>query len=298
MRFLDESNYYKFTVQDGDWEFSKIVNGELTELSGWRKNQAIPIGARSSRILVSCQGDRFSFAINDIWLGEFTDASFNHGLVGVIGGASTTGRITVAFDSLRLWENGQGPALPSPYAQGTGLLYTADFSSPDQGWTEGSFDSGVSQRENGVYRIRVTKPQLVIYEAIGNPLRDFTVELETEAAAGQPLLAYGLYFRQVDGENSYSFEVDNKGYYALRKLERGTWTPIIDWTQTVAVKTEGGVNRLRVTCQGNRIALMLNGHLLQEVRDDSFPAGDIAMAVEAWEQAPLCQHPRETVTFP
>ena len=283
-RFLDESNYYEFTVQNGYWQFSKIVNGEWTDLSGWRKNQAIPIGARPSRILVTCQQDRFSFALNDVWLGEFTDASFDHGLIGVIGGASTNERIAVAFDSLRLWENGQGPTLPTPYTQGIGLLFAADFSSPDQVWTEGSFDDGAYQQENGVYRIRVTKPNWAECEPIGDLLRDFTVELEAEAAAGQPSFHYGLYFRRVDKENCYSFTVDNQGRYALYKLEQGIWTPIIDWNRSMAVRTEGGVNRLRVTCQGNRIVLMVNGHLLQEIQNDSFPAGDIAMTVGTWDQ--------------
>jgi len=169
---------------------------------------------------------------------------------------------------------------PSPLAD---LPYSADFSTPDQGWTEGSYDNGEYRRENGTYRIRVDKADWILYETVGIPLTDFTAELEAQAPA-QSDFYYGLIFRQTDGENYYFFQVTNLGYHSLAKRVSGNWTILVDWTRSPAVHTGGVANRLRVSCEGNRIKLLINGYRLPDVWDSSLAAGDLALAVNSRAQ--------------
>lgn len=82
-----------------------------------------------------------------------------------------------------------------------------------------------------------------------------------------------------DANQGYLFGVRCDGKYSLRKWdgtlgEKGTLTRLKDWTSSNAINTgANATNRLGLMMLGNRLIMYVNGTLLGEVSDDTFPNG-------------------------
>jgi hypothetical protein len=59
---------------------------------------------------------------------------------------------------------------------------------------------------------------------------------------------------------------------------------LIDWTDSPVIEGQGKLNRLRVETEGDRIRLFINDKLLDEVSDDTFTEGSIALAVSTFDE--------------
>ncbi len=82
-----------------------------------------------------------------------------------------------------------------------------------------------------------------------------------------------------EANQGYLFGIRCDGKYSLRKWdgtlgEKGTLTRLKDWTASTAINTgANATNRLGLMMIGNRLIMYVNGTLLGEVSDDSFPSG-------------------------
>lgn len=105
VRKVDWSNYYNFLISgDGYYEIAKYENDTWSP-SSWNKTSAIKIGKATNLIRVVCNGDKFSFYVNDVLLQEYTDSSFPSGDIGLEAGTNyAPGAVTVDFDNLKIWE--------------------------------------------------------------------------------------------------------------------------------------------------------------------------------------------------
>ena len=83
-----------------------------------------------------------------------------------------------------------------------------------------------------------------------------------------------------DNRNFYLFSVSNDGYYTLELLQDGNWTTLIDPTQSDQIDTAR--NTLQVATRSDRIALSVNGTLLEETTDSTFSSGEVGLAVSTF----------------
>jgi Domain of Unknown Function (DUF1080) len=71
----------------------------------------------------------------------------------------------------------------------------------------------------------------------------------------------------VDYDNYYSFQVSTEGEASFWRRQRGRWLSQIGWQAADGYnKDEGAVNDLRVTTEGNKARLYINGKLFKEVK--------------------------------
>jgi hypothetical protein len=105
-RKVDWSNYYQFIISaDGYYQFSKYKGGNWDFISSWKKSNAIHKGNATNLIKVVCDGDQFSFYVNDIKVDDYKDDSFGSGMIGFSAGTNyAEGPVTIEFDSLKIWE--------------------------------------------------------------------------------------------------------------------------------------------------------------------------------------------------
>ena len=59
---------------------------------------------------------------------------------------------------------------------------------------------------------------------------------------------------------------------------------LVSWTTSSAVNQGDATNRLRAVCQGDRLALFVNGELVAEATDDAFAEGNIALTASTFEE--------------
>jgi pectate lyase len=84
--------------------------------------------------------------------------------------------------------------------------------------------------------------------------------------------------RYVDAANHYAVLVRNGGSVELRKTENGIVTTLASHVVPVAV---GTAQALRLTAVGESLKVYLNGRLILQAADATFPAGAAGLATSA-----------------
>lgn len=115
-------------------------------------------------------------------------------------------------------------------------------------------------------------------EAFSSLYLEMTVKTESCTGNNQ----FGMIVRVPvlkDANQGYLFGIRCDGKYSLRKWdgtlgEKGTLTRLKDWTSSSAINIgANATNRLGLMTIGNRLIMYVNGTLLGEVSDDTFPVG-------------------------
>ena len=74
---------------------------------GWRQSSAIQPGDQSNRLRAHCTGNTLRLYVNDLLLGEATDADFTAGFSGMIVAALGEQGYEVLFDNFLITRPGQ-----------------------------------------------------------------------------------------------------------------------------------------------------------------------------------------------
>jgi hypothetical protein len=103
--YVDADNFYRFSISGtGAYTFDKLKNNEWTTLVDWTKSSAILPGRATNRLRVLCQGNTFTFFVNDVRVGDAQDSDFTSGKLGLIVGTyKDTGAVHISFDNMRVW---------------------------------------------------------------------------------------------------------------------------------------------------------------------------------------------------
>lgn len=115
-------------------------------------------------------------------------------------------------------------------------------------------------------------------------LADYLVEVDAVQQSGHGGdNGYGLLFRYVDEQNFYLFGISD-GRYGLVRVVDDEWEELFSLAESKAFDaTRGAVNRLGVLVEGTQITLLINGEVVEQVEDDTFPHGAIGLAVGAFD---------------
>lgn len=99
------NKFYRFKISGkGEFGFDLCSNGKWAELVPWTKSEAINAGKASNLIRALCRGNRFTFYVNGINLGEYIDDTFpDSGKVGLFADSTTSNGVQVSFDNLKIW---------------------------------------------------------------------------------------------------------------------------------------------------------------------------------------------------
>lgn len=168
---------------------------------------------------------------------------------------------------------------------GTSAYFTDDFSDPASGWGAASHETYVRGYQQGRYLIQIDVPDWTVWATAGRAYQDVAVEAQvrSEEVANNH---YGLLCRYGD-EQFYYFAISADGYYAIfLHDEEGDLVPLTGpaMLRSRVIHTDGTANRLMAACQGQRLALYVNGELVDEVEDATLTRGDVGMAAGTLEQ--------------
>lgn len=93
---------------------------------------------------------------------------------------------------------------------------------------------------------------------------------------------FGVICRYQDDNNLYMFEVTQDSYYAIYKLFRGDWYPLIDFTLSdMLINLKDA--QFKAACIGDTLSFAVNGKILGEVSDQSFKSGDFGFFAGTYE---------------
>lgn len=289
-RFVDNANFYLFEVNaTGSYFVAAYVNAEWVTLIPWTKSSAIKTGTATNKLDVVAQGENFSFYVNGVKVDEITDSTFAEGDIALVAGTQAVGELAVKFSSVDVWEVGDGASPTSEPGSSIikgAKLYSETFADSSTGWDEWD-RSGKSRGgyESGEYFIEMLASDLIAWGNGYQNFDDFVIEVDSTKVAGPDDNAFGIVLRFVDSDNFYIFAASNDGQYTFGYYLDNTWTAVVSWTISDAVKQGNTSNKLSVACKGNHFILSINGTVVEDLTDDTFSSGDIGLMARSGSEA-------------
>jgi hypothetical protein len=160
------------------------------------------------------------------------------------------------------------------------IIFQDDFSTYDGGWDRIRDEEGITDYDQGGYRIQVLKPDTDFWSLPGLNFENVRIEVDVWRLAGPTENDFGVLCRYLDEENFYFFLVGNDGFFVVGKFKNGTQSYLgmdtFGYHQAIN-KGENAVNKLRIDCVKENLTLYVNGDFIVEVQDDDFPSGDVGL---------------------
>lgn len=153
------------------------------------------------------------------------------------------------------------------------VLFQDDFSDETSGWPSVRTDEGITDYENGVYRIYVN---IANQDYFGRPeisfQRDIRVEVDATKVAGSDDNDLGILCRYQDSKNFYQFLISSDGYVGIVKVVNGSMQSLGAETlvENSAVNMGNAQNHIRADCIGDTLTLYVNTQQVSTVQDTSF----------------------------
>jgi hypothetical protein len=118
-------------------------------------------------------------------------------------------------------------------------------------------------------------------------LENIVINVDVAIEQASQLGDIGVLCRYQDADNHYALEVSEDGYYAIWKRVNGEVIPIIDWTPSDLIPTDGSPFVVNASCDGAQLSVGINGTLLATGTDTDFSSGNVGMIAGTWENPNL-----------
>lgn len=174
------------------------------------------------------------------------------------------------------------PGRPSKTLALGDVLAELDFRQPFQ-WefyrdsTRG-IDFGIEDR---AYRARIDGENGALAWALnGTSHTDVVIQADTLPFAAEGENGYGLMCRAGADNNGdgYYFLISDNGAFTIRRGVNGVVEAIIAWTPSGLIQTGNALNRMRIACIGDYLALYVNGEFVAEAYDRRYQTGFAGIA--------------------
>lgn len=170
--------------------------------------------------------------------------------------------------------------------QSGALLFQDGFDDPSSGWDRVHDQQGLTDYENGRYRILVNEQNADFWANPDLDFRDVVIDVDAEKVAGPDDNDFGVLCRYQDIENFYFLIISSDGYYGIGKVEGGEQS-LLDPPQmyySEVILTGNTTNHLTARCKGAELKLAVNNQLIAEARDDTFSEGDVGLIVGTFSE--------------
>ena len=175
------------------------------------------------------------------------------------------------------------PTLPPG---GGDVLFQDDFGDSGSGWEVGNYETGDVGYQDGVYFVTSEVKNKVMWGVSGHSWGNLIIDVDAEPVElpDNGNNGYGVACRVQDNGDGYFFFISGDGYYTISRVEGGSFTHIVDWEESSAIRKGSAVNHLRVVCDGPSLILFVNGQMVTSIRDEQFREGDIALTATTYEE--------------
>ena len=288
--FRQGSDYksYEFDISvDGMYSLDKYDGEDFTSIVNWRHSDAIRRGAAVNQITVLAEGSHLTLIINGQVVDEVDDDAFTEGDFALIVWTNKPAGTEVSFDNflvtnLAAW-NAQPPALPipTPTPSEFELVLEDDFSTREGRWLEFNESYGQAAYRNGQLVLETFEAKVAIVSSRLDRVSDFILEVEAQMLATPGHGSwYGVYFRRVDTDNSYAFEVNPDGFFVFARSIEGEFFEIESGEASDVILPGNAVNHLTISALGAHLVLSINGQTIVEVDDITFREGQIGLVLD------------------
>jgi hypothetical protein len=159
------------------------------------------------------------------------------------------------------------------------IIFQDDFSNTSSGWDRYDGFEGVTDYDNGAYRIFVNETDSDYWANPGLNLTDVIIEVEATKIGGPDDNDFGVICRYQNDNNFYFFIISSDGYYGVGKVENGSQELISNENlmKGKPIKLGKTTNSIRAECVGNNLVLYANDKELASFTDGTFSSGDVGL---------------------
>lgn len=160
-----------------------------------------------------------------------------------------------------------------------GVLFQDDFSDSSSGWDQLHTNEGMTDYENGIFRINaqgggsfyISKPNLNFSDVI--------ITVEATKVAGSDDNYFGVLCHYQDVSNYYFLVISSDGYYGIGKVKENTQVLLSSDNLLPSEEIFQGetTNYIKGSCVENVLTLYVNDQLLTRIEDKDFTSGDIGL---------------------
>jgi hypothetical protein len=167
------------------------------------------------------------------------------------------------------------------------VLFQDDFSDPNSQWDRVNVADGITDYEDGAYRIFVNTANTDVWANPNLSFSDVSIEVDATKVGGDDNNDFGVICRYQDSANFYFFVISSDGYYGISKVVDGSQELIgMEAMPPSDVINTGNVsNHLRADCAGSTLRFFVNGELLGEFDDTQFTSGDVGLIAGSFDVA-------------
>lgn len=166
------------------------------------------------------------------------------------------------------------------------VLFFDRFDAEDERWNTGEWSDGVGDDiiAGGFYQMNLhADNQLIWSETFDVGSDNLVMEVDTLLNSGTMENAQGLICRLTDVNNFYLLMIGNDGWYFIDKyVEDMRETLISGFAPEGVISPE--FNQIQARCDGTNLSLTVNDELVAEVEDDSHPSGEVALAMQSYDE--------------
>jgi len=280
-RVQSNGHGYFFRISgDGYYSILNETGEDDTWLVDWTESTAIRQGNATNHIVVICNGSHLALSVNGELLAEVEDITYTEGDIALTATTFEDEPTEVHFDNLVV-------------RRSVSILYQDDFSSASSGWEVGDYEGGSAGYKNGVYFVTSVGNNATMWGVANASFTDTIIEVDTTqvSAPANDNNDYGVVCRnQPDSLDGYYLLISGDGGYAILRAVAGSFEPLVDWATSDAINEGNVTNHIRAICNGDYLALSVNGELLAEVNDTALSQGDIALTATSYEDEPTEIH--------
>ncbi|MGV8111090.1 hypothetical protein [Methanospirillum sp.] len=173
------------------------------------------------------------------------------------------------------------PITPVPTQKSTsedGFSVFDNFSDKESGWGSYESDSFLRYYSSGEYHMIQKGEDLSDRVLFGKDVENFVTNVDARLDSGPLTGQYGIIFR-FDNGNYYSFVINGRGWYSVRKHIDGKIYELIPLTETYILNKGYETNKLGVKAEGNTLSMYINGKMVRAIGDTSISHGDVGFYV-------------------
>lgn len=174
--------------------------------------------------------------------------------------------------------------------ESSGILFRDRFGHPNSGWGSESREAYDRGYQEGEYFIEVYEPDWFVWAGPGKRFGNVMVTVDARRVAGAG--HFGLICRYRAPADFYYFAITDDGYYAIMRV-RDSHAKILSgagFLPSADIPTGAAVYHLTAVCQGERLQLFVNEHLVASVTDKTFRRGDVGLGVGSGPEGSIRVH--------
>jgi hypothetical protein len=127
-----------------------------------------------------------------------------------------------------------------------------------------------------------TEPTDEASDEVADDATDEAAEATEEATAEATLEVGGTSEIAAAGEgDGYLFLIQGTGSFSILRARGRVVTPLVDWTNSDAIKPGPAKNHLRAVCVNDYLAFYVNEQFVGDVIDDTYATGQVGLAASA-----------------